>query len=144
MTEFDYNERTIQLIDKIKEERTEKPFFEGRRVPTKAEQELFENIIEHICYTYQNEEFQDEVIELGEFLEEQGYDSYFSWLECGFDYMDLEFQRYNYHDSTRFLAQVDLTHGNSAPYTVFEYNGDILKLIELIDNNFPILGAILF
>lgn len=105
---------------------------------SKEEQKRFEHIVTEICNLYLNGEHIPEMNTLEAAFEEAGFECDFSLLDNdGIDINDISFF-YNYGYGP-YRANVDLTQGNSAPYTILCWNGSMESLEKFIETHSPVI-----
>ena len=71
--------------------------------------------------------------------------AFFSWAGKDNDSMGLTFQYDGAYtgEGPSFWAQIDLTDGNTAPYTVLKWNNHIAELVDFINSTVPNVGKVI-
>ena len=93
----------------------------------------FEKIVKIICgMVLEGGNSEDEIYKLEEKFEENEYeDIYFNLIKRK-DLMDIEFSFPYYRGTYYFYAEIDLTSGNSAPYTIVYWDKTLEEFEEFI------------
>lgn len=111
-----------------------------RRENMYSDKEIFEKIISEICMLYQNEKYKKEVEKLEKSFQKEGYKVHFGLIEDKDPELDIDFYNHRKNNKLIFIAQIDLTQGNSAPYTIIKWEETIERLICFIKENSDIIS----